>query len=41
MSTELEREEIKTQTAASGEWLSDEADDASTKELKAKKSELE
>ena len=37
----MEREEVKAQTAASGDWLSDEADDASTKELKAKKSELE
>ena len=41
VSTAVEREEIKAQTAASGDWLSDEADDASTKELKAKKSELE
>ena len=36
-----ERKIIEEKTAAANEWLWDEADGASTKDLKAKKSELE
>lgn len=40
-STAEEREVIKSTTESSNEWLWEEADEASTKELKSKKSDLE